>query len=366
LLLILESMNSPRENILKVLRRSGMEKVPVDFVLCESQIDAFEKRKGHRDYESDFGLSHRSFEMDVQRNFTFGPELYKREALPDSTVFDEYGIGHSRGSEYAFHMTRMHHPLKGAGINEILDYPYPTVPGGELLNITRKVKDLWSKGLASFAFMQMTVWEASWYLRSMDELMVDMMMQDEKATALLDKITEFAISKASAYASAGVDILSLGDDIGTQKSIMMDVGLWEAWLKPRLAKVIDSARQINPEILIFYHSCGYILPFIDQLIEIGVDILNPVQPECMSFDEVHDLYGNRLSFWGTLGTQELLPFGTREEVLQTTISRLEKCGEAGGLVIGPTHMVEPEVPWENLLAIMEGVGIFEQGLNQDI
>jgi len=353
-------MISPRENILKVLRRSGMEKVPLDFVLCESQIEEMERRTGHRDYESYFGLSHRSFEMDVQRNFESGPELFKRETLPDSTIFDEYGIGHSKGSEYAFHMTRMHHPLKGADLNEILDYPYPTVPEGELLNITRRVRDLWTKGLASFAFMQMTVWEASWYLRSMDELMVDMIMEDEKATALLDHITQFAVSKARTYAKAGVEILSLGDDIGTQDSIMMDVGLWETWLKPRIAEVIDSARQVNPDILIFYHSCGYILPFIDQLIEIGVDILNPVQPECMSFDEVHELYGDRLSFWGTLGTQELLPFGTREEVVQTTISRLEKCGEAGGLVIGPTHMVEPEVRWENLTAIIEGINIFEQ------
>jgi len=356
-------MISPRENILKVLRRSGMEKVPVDFVLCESQIEDFKKKTGHRDYESYFRLSHRSFQMNVQRNFASGPELYKRESVPDSTIFDEYGIGHSKGSEFAFHMTRMHHPLKGADINEILDYPYPTVPEGELQKLTKKVKELWSKGLASFAFMQMTVWEASWYLRSMEELMVDMMMQDEKATALLDLITQFAVSKATTYAKAGVEILSLGDDIGTQNSILIDVGLWETWLKPRLAKVIDSARQINPDILIFYHSCGYILPFVDQLIEIGVDILNPVQPECMSFDDVHSQFGDRLSFWGTLGTQELLPFGTKKEVMQTTISRLQTCGEAGGLVIGPTHMVEPEVPWDNLTAIIEGVKIFEQTRN---
>lgn len=351
---------TPRENILKALRREGFENVPVDFVLCKSQIEDFEKRFGNRDYESYFGLCHRSFEMNVQRNYTFGPDQFKREILPSSTVFDEYGIGHSKGSAAAFHMTRMHHPLKGADLNEILDYPYPTVPVGELENVAKRVAQLREKGLASFAFMQMTVWEASWYLRSMEELMIDMMMEDEKATALLDLIMQFAISKAETYTRAGVDILSLGDDIGTQNTIMMDVQLWEIWLKPRLAKVIEAARRINPDILIFYHSCGHVTPFIDQLIEVGVDILNPIQPECMSFDEVHDKFGDKLSFWGTLGTQELLPFGTKEQVLETTISRLNKCGEKGGIVIGPTHMVEPEVPWENLAAIAEGVKIFEQ------
>ncbi len=351
---------TPRENILKALRRDGFDNVPVDFVLCDSQIEDFKMRFGHTDYESYFGMSHRPFEMNIQRNYTFGPDLYKRETLPDSTVFDEYGIGHSKGSSAAFHMTRMHHPLKGAGLNEILDYPYPTIPVGELAEIRKTVCSLHERGLASFAFMQMTVWEASWYLRSMEELMIDMMMQDEKATALLDIITEFAISKAVTYAQAGVDILSLGDDIGAQTTILIDMELWEIWLKPRLAKVIAAAKQVNPNIIIFYHSCGHITPFIDQLIEIGVEVLNPIQPECMSFDEVHDKFGDRLSFWGTLGTQELLPFGTKEEVYKTTLSRLNKCGEKGGLVIGPTHMVEPEVPWENLTAIIDGVKHFEQ------
>ncbi|KPL16735.1 MAG: hypothetical protein AMS26_03540 [Bacteroides sp. SM23_62] len=352
-------MNTPRGNLLSTLRRQGFDHVPVDFWLCESQIESFRNRMDQEDYESWFGLSHRKVEMEVHRNYTYGFDLYPREELPPDTEFDEYGIGHSKGSALAFHMTRMHHPLKGAGLNEIIDYPYPTVDPAKEKEMAAIVKDLHDMGLASLAFMQMTVWEASWYLRSMEELMMDMVMEDERATALLDRITDFACAKAEAYASAGVDILSLGDDIGTQTSIMIDVALWEHWLKPRLSRVIDTARQINPEILIFYHSCGYVIPFIDPLIEIGVDILNPIQPECMSFDEVHDRFGDRLSFWGTIGTQQLLPFGTADQVREECLSRLEKCGEQGGLCIGPTHLVEPEVPWENLLAIRKAVGEFE-------
>jgi uroporphyrinogen decarboxylase len=355
-------MLTPRENIIKSLRREGFETVPVDFVLCESQIENFRKREGHTDYQSYFGLNHRSFEMKIQKNFSEGRDLYTRESLPLDTKFDEYGIGHSKGSELAFHMTRMHHPLKGADLNEIIDYPYPSVPLNEKEELSKKVSDLHSKGLASFAFMQMTVWEASWYLRSMEELLIDMLMEDDKATALLDKITAFACAKAKAYTTAGVDILSLGDDIGTQNSIMIDVPLWEKWLKPRISKVIEAAREINPDVLIFYHSCGYILPFIDQLIEVGVDILNPIQPECMSFDEVHDKFGDRISFWGTLGTQQLLPFGTAEEVRKVSEARLRKCGSQGGIVLGPTHLVEPEVPWENLKAIIEGVWEYKKSV----
>ena len=209
----------------------------------------------------------------------------------------------------------------------------------------------------------MTVWEASWYQRSMEELMVDMMTENESATLLFDKITGFACAKARAYAAAGTDILSLGDDIGTQTSIMLDVGLWEKWLQPRLIKVIRAAKEVKPDILIFYHSCGYILPFIDKLIESGVEILNPIQPECMSFNEVCENFGSRLSFWGTLGTQQLLPYGTANDVYIQTINNLSRCGSKGGIVIGPTHMVEPEVPWENLVAITEAVKEFEMKRN---
>ncbi len=355
-------MSTKRENLLRTLRRRGFDEVPVDYWLCDSQIEAFRRRIGHEDYPAWFGLSHRKFEMEVKRNYTNGFDLFRRETLPADTKFDEYGIGHSKGSELAFHMTRMHHPLKGAGLNEILDYPYPSVDPEKQKEMAQLVGRLHAEGLASFAFMQMTVWEASWYLRSMEEMLMDMMTDDEKATALLDKITGFACAKATAYAEAGVDVLSLGDDIGTQTSIMIDVDLWGKWLKPRLSKVIETARSIHPGILIFYHSCGYIIPFIDQLIEVGVDILNPIQPECMSFDEVHDGFGDRVSFWGTIGTQQLLPFGTAEEVRKESLSRLEKCGEKGGICIGPTHLVEPEVPWENLLAIREAVKIYEKSL----
>jgi uroporphyrinogen decarboxylase len=110
---------------------------------------------------------------------------------------------------------------------------------------------------------------------------------------------------------------------------------------------------------IFYHSRGHIIPFIDKLIESGVEILNPIQPECMEFNEVHDSFGDRVSFWGTIGTQQLLPYGTREDVRKVTLGRLEKCGTKGGIVIGPTHLVEPEVPWENLTAIGEAISEFE-------
>lgn len=131
--------------------------------------------------------------------------------------------------------------------------------------------------------------------------------------------------------------------------------MWREWLKPRLASVIEAAKEANPEVLIFYHSCGYIEPIIPDLIEIGVDILNPVQPESMDPERIKKLYGNELAFWGTIGTQTTLPFGTPDEVRQEVKRMIETVGDGGGLLISPTHVIEPDVPWENIMAFVDAV-----------
>ena len=181
--------------------------------------------------------------------------------------------------------------------------------------------------------------------------MVDMLTDSPVATLLLDRVTEVSCQKARLLARAGTDILRTGDDIGIQSAPMMDPALWRKWIKPRLATVLRAAREVKPDILIYYHSCGFVMPFLDDFIELGVDILHPVQPESMDFADVVRRVGSRVSFWGTVGTQRLLPFGTPEEVRETVKRHVDLCGEQGGIVIGPTHTVEPEVPWENLEAM---------------
>ena len=162
-----------------------------------------------------------------------------------------------------------------------------------------------------------------------------------------------SIRRASLYAAAGADILFLGDDIGMQQSIMMSEGMYTTWIKPRLKRVIDAAKAIKPDIIVFYHSCGYIEPFIPHLIEVGVDVLNPVQPECMDVEKILKEYGDRLSFHGTIGTQSVMPFGTPQEVRDNVKRNLDLAGDKGGLFVAPSHLLEPEVPWENIKAYVD-------------
>ena len=343
---------TPRENLIRAARRQGFDWIPIDILLCDSQIAAFKKAYGDIDYFDWFGVDFRWVTLTEHPGYQDGRLLYSREILPPDTEIDVTGVGHSKGSEAAYHMTRMHHPLQGCdSIDEIRDFPLPVFNREENQPLFDRISFLHQKGLAAMCAMQMTIWEAAWYIRSMPDLLMDMMLEDEKATVLLDKITEYAVRRVKLYAAAGVDIISLGDDVGMQSGPMMSVELWEQWIKPRFKSVIDAARALNPEVLIFYHSCGDATAFIPGLIDCGVDILNPIQPECMDFNKVHEMYSDKLSFWGTLGTQQLLPFGTPEQVREVSLSRIRTSGIKGGLILGPTHLVEPEVPFENLVAM---------------
>jgi len=349
-------MQNPKDNLIRTLKREGFDYVPIDpNAFCPSQIEAFKKRFGHDDYYSFFNSPVRMLSSALKQNFTDWQEkYYKHETLPKNISFDAFGVGHSRQPD-CFHMTRMHHPLKGddISIKDIEDYPLPDIDKSSLDSAQEKIQDIHKSGLAAMYCMACTIWEKSWYIRSMEDLMTDMMTDDSRAECILDRITDFSVKQGKSAAMIDSDIIQLGDDIGMQSTIMMSIDLWRKWLKPRLARVICEIRKIKPDVLIFYHSCGYVLPFLEEFAEIGIDILNPVQPESMNFEEVHKRIGKKLSFWGTIGTQSVLPFGKPEDVRQQVIRNLNICGDKGGIVIGPTHMVEPEVPWENLLAMKE-------------
>jgi len=358
---------TPRENLIHLYRRKGYEEVPAGFLLCESLQEEFKRKyPGADSYQDHFNFPYRiivdpgfSWNFD---NLDMIPEQakvdwgkYYPEGFTYEVKMDGWGIAHE-SSPNSMHMTRMHHPMKDIdSLEEMKAYPLPDYTKVDFSPLQGQMEKIHEKGLAVFVWQECTIWEVAWYLRSMDRLMVDMAMEDEKAIWLLDEITVRACYRAEIFARQGADIIGLGDDIGMQDSIMMSIEMYQKWLKPRLKKVIQAAKSANPEVLISYHSCGYIEPFLPDLIEAGIDILNPVQPECMDFKVIHETYGSQISFNGTIGTQELMPFGKPEEVANEVKRNLDIAGNKGGLFCCPTHLLEPEVPWENIEAYIRAI-----------
>lgn len=345
-----------RENLLRALRRDNPEYVPIDFTLCPSHVAAFEKVHGTSDYQEFYDFAYRYVELNPTK---IAPDYSKyytdvKEDYEPLNWNPEWGIMGKRGSTNN-HFQEMLHPMKNfTKISELEEYPWPDFTADYRWEGVKERNDkLRDSGYASIAFMQMTIFELAWYLRGMEELMIDFYDDIEFNDALLDKITDIRIVMARKYAEAGTDILMLGDDVSTQLDMMMSPEIYREFLKPRLAKVIAAAKEVKPDILIFYHGDGNLTRIIPDLIDVGVDILNPLQPECVDPFAIKEIFGDKLSFWGGIGTQTTMPFGTKDDIEKTCRELIEKVGKGGGFVLAPTHIVEPEVPYENIETFLE-------------
>ena len=345
-----------RENYIAVARRTGYTSLLPEFSMCPSLAERFRAYAAEHDLRIPEGPG---YVWDLPAKCASREEFltyYPGKTFKPGTHVDGWGVAHEPGSAAAFHMTYMHHPMEDFdSAEQILAYPFPVFdPDGNGTEAQADaVKKLHDAGRPVIGSMQCTVWETAWYMRGMENLMCDMMAEDPMAEILLDRVTDLAVQRAVSFARAGADVIFLGDDIGMQHTIMMSEGLYGEWLKPRLKRVIDAARAANPDVLIFYHSCGHVTELIPQLIEAGVDVLDPVQPECMDFRQIFDTFGDRLSFHGTIGTQSVMPFGTPDEVRRKVFEHLDIAGPSGGLYVCPTHLLEPEVPVENVAAYIQ-------------
>ena len=350
-------MMTHRDRVLAAMGRRVPDRVPMDFRLCPSQLERFRKETGARDPADYFGFGARYVEAGPTRRCT-DFSRYLPGNIANMRV-DEWGVG-SYTTPSSMHFTHLVHPLQRAeNAAEIERYPFPDLDAEYRCDgLSAKVAVLRAAGYAVIGNavpLGGTIFWPAYKLRGMQEFLMDLLVNPMIAGALLERVASLVSVLAGKLAAADVDILRLGDDLGTQQGPMMSPALFRQWILPGLRRVIASAKKVKPDILVFLHSDGDIRAFIPDLIAIGVDILNPVQPECMDPAEMKRLFGDRLAFWGTVGTQTTMPFGTPEEVKAVVKERIATVGQGGGLLIAPTHLIEPEVPWENIMAFVEAV-----------
>ncbi|HBX68831.1 MAG TPA: hypothetical protein DEH25_05460 [Chloroflexi bacterium] len=343
---------NPRENVLAAMRRQNPERVPFGLSFTPPMYELFVEKTGAENPAEYWNFEARwtYFRSPTQKA---DYASYLPDNLPEGTWIDEWGIANVPGS--MFHFSKMVKPLVNAQtVDEILTYPLPDFSRPECWQpIAQDVAEYQGQGYAVGAGLEMTIFEISWYLRGMEDLMADMLQNPDMAIALLDRITDLRVYQARKFAQLGVDVLALGDDISMQTGMLMSPRMWRKWFKPRLAAVIAAAREVKPDILVQYHTDGDCRAVIPELIEVGVDILNPIQPECMDPVEIKKEYGDRLSFSGTIGTQTTMPHGSPDDVRAAVKKMVETVGAGGGLFLAPTHVVEPDVSWENVLAFVE-------------
>ncbi|MCX6030813.1 MAG: hypothetical protein NT169_16145 [Chloroflexi bacterium] len=197
------------------------------------------------------------------------------------------------------------------------------------------------------------LFESGYRLRGFGNFMADLVQRKPLAHYLLDQLTSLTIHSALILARAGVDVLLLDDDVAMPTGLILSPDTWREFFKPRLADVIRLARAAAPDLLIFYHSDGDFTGIVPDLVEIGVNVINPVQPDCMDALALKRRFGDRLALWGTVGTAALWDHGTPADIRAEVRRRIETLGPAG-LLLSPAYDLD-YAPFENVAAFVETV-----------
>jgi uroporphyrinogen decarboxylase len=196
-----------------------------------------------------------------------------------------------------------------------------------------------------------SLFEKAWFVRGMENLLADMILNEEYCTALFDLIVETDLHMLELVLAADVDGVLLGCDWGSQQALMMGPEMWRKYIGPRHARMFARIRAAGKVALL--HSCGNIRAVLPDVAEMGVQVLNPVQPECMDTGALKDELGDRLCFWGGVSTQQTLPYGTPDEVRAETRAVAARLGKGGGYILSPAQALQEDVPLENILAMIE-------------
>jgi len=285
---------------------------------------------------------------------------WEGEDLPEGTVINGAGVAQVPGS--SFHFNHLLSPLRNAAsLAEIENYPMHDASGWDRSGMAAEVAEAHADGMIAVGGVG-HMYETAWQIRGYEPFLVDTIERPAWAECLLERLFQHNMIYATAAAEAGVDLLTCGDDVANQNAMMFRPDTWRDLIHSRWKTLWQTAKSIHPDIRIKYHSDGNVTAIVGELIDAGLDILNPVQPECLDTDEIHRLYGDRLSFDGCIGTQSTMPWGSVQDVRDRVKEVIDKYGRNGGLIIAPTHVLEPEVPLENIDALFDACrdyGTFE-------
>jgi uroporphyrinogen decarboxylase len=263
-------------------------------------------------------------------------------------------------------------PLKDASLADLKDYPWPDpCDPGRVDGLEEEACQLYEKtDLAIMGRYGGTILGMAAYLRGWEQWLVDLVAQPDFARALIDSIAGTQIRMDEAGIRAAGKYLSIfkvsGEDFGMQDRALFSMRTWKEVILPSLRQRWQAARyalaRYAPHVKVLLHSDGAIRPFIPDIMDAGVDILDPIQRHCPGMDlyELKRDFGDRLSFHGAVDTQQVLPFGTPEEVEVEVRTCLDALAPGGGYILAPVHNVQGDVPPENILTMCEAAHRYGQ------
>jgi len=354
-----------KERTLAALRRQEPDRVPVWVTVVADLAERLAAEVGIPAEPADAYLTNRishsalltALGNDVVGIGATAPSAHPTRLRPDGYLEDEWGLVYRRvPHDFGTYLEVVGRPLRGiASAAELAAYrlPDPAAPGR--FDLARRQAERYGQDLALLGIIECTVFEMAWNLVGLEQFLTDMALRRDYVRPLLDRVADYSIGVGLALIDLGADALLTGDDLGMDIGPMISPRMWREWLKPPLQRVFDAYRAARPDILIAYHSCGSVRPFLDELIAMGVDILNPIQVTARAMDpvELKRAYGTRLAFCGGVDQREVLPHGTPAEVEAEVRRRIAELGPGGGYLLAPTHDIQADTPVANALALFE-------------
>ena len=353
-----------RQRVSLALDHQEPDRVPIDY-WATSSVNA--RLLAHFGFSTQEELLKH---FDVDFRYIDGPKYVgpSPEVREDGSVEDHWGVPRVRvevatGEEMSTYQEVLNFPLKEAtSVDEIRDYPkWPSPDWFDYDCVAEQAAAARRTGKV-VVFMgdrmnRCAQLKPAMYVRGIDQILLDVALAPEIAETIFEKIAAFYQEYARRTfeaADGGIDVFMMGDDFGTQKGLFMSPEMWRRFLRPGFEAFVALGRKYGCKVA--HHSCGSIRPIIPELIECGLDVLNPVQPDVANMDrrELKRSFGDRLSFHGSISIQKTLPFGTPEDVRDEVRERVQTLAPGGGFVFCTAHNIQADTPTENIVALFEG------------
>ncbi len=344
---------SPRERVRLALARQPTDRTPIAMVCSGIRPAA---RRGLEAYlQRERGLTvEQYFEplLDIQ---SVGPDYCGPPLSPGTDVWGvrrqavSYGLG--TYDEIQFY------PLAQANTEaDIAAHRWPEAGWFDYGSVRPKIAAL--DGQREYYLMAANgnIFETSWFMRGLENIMIDLATQPDLAHAIFQRVTDFYVryfTNLLQAAGGRIDLVFTADDIGGQNGLLMSLDMWQRHIKPYHTRLNRLIHEYGARVI--YHSDGAVMAAVDGLIDMGIDILQPLQFDASGMDPeaLKKNYGARIGFQGGISVQKTLPFGTPADVAHEVHQRIAVLGKGGGYILGPSHMIQDGTPPENIVALFD-------------
>lgn len=352
----------PKERVIRAIERKEPDRIPLD-----GEMDPRVWTQLFNWFETnDQDLIEEKLGIDFKRVTIEPANEYKRLAEPalpgvgngkanlaikvDHNLYkDEWGVvkrWHPSSGMYHYEKHPLAEVTDSSAIN---DYPFPDPVKSEryieVINGVAKYGENFPVLCETWNFFK-----SAWELRGFEQFMMDLYLNPELVEALLARLFDYKRIELQNLIKYGIDIFQLSGDIAMQHSMMIDPQIWRRFFKPFYQALIQEFKNVG-KVKFMFHSDGYLEPLMEDLIEVGFDIINPIQPESLNVEEIKLKYGDKVCLHGSISIQETMPFGTRNDVRKEVEERIDVLGQGYGFILAPSNTVLPDVPIENILEL---------------